>query len=649
MKLIYFILLFQTATAFAFNGNSLTWQKLALEEKVQRKFNATLSGLLKDNQYLVEVETEISEPSAPNFGNSGHKSGPRVSDISMGESRGDYIAFSKMGLEVPVVEKFLDEDRTKLMNLYRFNETYDLFKNISDINVTVYLSDKIPQDLMEIVKKVLQGSKLAVAGIKPTIKYESIAMEWVDPAIKKAEEDRKKAEQKKEKPIETKKVQEEPKIWAKDWFEWASRWGNAFGLILGSIIIGYIALSLFKEWKAFMEKYAAQQQAAAQSEAQKDEEKDKDALAAALGQAESAKQEDDVSIAQGFERFQQCLEQHPDDAINMLRGWINDGEDNALRALRGVAQQASTEQMDKLMAGLNEFQRDKWKGLLGVHLEPAELSAANKFIFQEVVKSFLVPTRIKDSELLNLIMELNPKTTCEFMQQYEGHVGVLMNILSPGVIGKILALVNEKTADSWLFAGSEFPLTDMEEALPLLKKTLVAYHQANSPSPFAHRIMALIPTASPSREGSLFRALAKSGNNGMVLEVARKHFPSELIMELPSTFLKEVMQSYPISKRIEFLHSRPEGERTSLLDVLAETGTPVRDMLDMELENIGRDLSRGASIDSRSEEIWSDFVKNSRAILARQSAYTNFAEQLIKEWSQKLSSRLHSIKGGRAA
>src|SRR5438045_608737 len=121
--LLSLILILNVTSAFAF-GSSLTWQKLQLEEKVQRKFNVTLSSLLKENQYLVEVEAEMSDPGSPNFGDNGPKTGPKVSDIRIEESRGDYIAFSKMGLEVPVVEKFLDEDRTKLMNLYRFNEAY---------------------------------------------------------------------------------------------------------------------------------------------------------------------------------------------------------------------------------------------------------------------------------------------------------------------------------------------------------------------------------------------------------------------------------------------------------------------------------------------------------------------------------------------
>lgn len=652
MRLLVAITLFILSfNAFALAGNSLTWQKLALEEKVQRKFNQSLATLLKDNQYMVEVEADIAEPAGPNFGQSGHKSGPRVSDIAMAESRGDYIAFSKMGLEVPVLEKFLDEDRTKLMNLYRFNETYDLFKSISDINVTVYLSDKIPQDLLDIVKKVLQSSKLSVAGIKPTVKYESMTMEWIDPAIKKAEEDKKKAEEeakkKQQAPKVEKKVAEEPKIWTKDWLEWASRWGNAVGLILASIIIGFIAISLFKQWKAYMEKFAAQM--APQPEKEKEEKSETENSGMAMAQAESSNQEEEVASAQGFERFQQCLEQNPEDATNMVRNWLNDSEDVSLLALRGVAQQASSEQMNKLMGGLNDNQRDKWKGQLGVHLSPAELTEANKFIFQEVVRSFLVPNKIKDGELLNLIMELTPKATCDFLNKNEQFVSLLLNLLSPSITGKVISEISEATADDWLLTASGFQMSKLDEQLPELKRALIEFREANLPSPFLHRIVALIPNSLPSKEGTLFRALAKSGNQDMLIEVAKKYFPAELVLDLPAPLIKDVIQSYPMAKRIDFLYSRSEDERNVLLDVLAEKGSPARDMLEMELENVARDPSREANISMKTEEIWHDFVKNSRAFLSKQGTYNSYAHKLIKEWSAKLGNKLKAIKGGRAA
>ena len=638
MRLILLFIILQATSAFALS-TSLTWQKLSLEEKIQRKFNSTLSSVLKDNQYLVEVEAEISEPGSPNFGNDDKKSGPRVSDLNMADSRGDYIAFSKVGLEMPVVDKFLDEDRTKLINLYRFNETYDIFKNLTAVNVTVFLSDKIPQDLTDIVKKLVNNSKFSVSGIKPVVRFENITMEWVDPNLNK-----------KPAPVDTpkekKKEEIEPKIWMKDWLEWASRWGNAVGLILGTLILGFIAFSLFKKWKEFMETLATMKKP-------EDEKKEEDKEPALMTQAPQTPpettQEEDMAASQGFERFQQCLEQHPDDAINIIRFWINECDEQSILALRAISQLSSSAEMEKLMQGLSDPQRAKWKSVLGKHLESQELITANKHIFQEVIKAFLVPSRIKDGELLNLVMELNSKSCGEFLSKYDDQVGIMMNILSPALIGRIITEVSEQQAENWLMAGTEFKIQDIDRKVPELKNALKAYNASYAPSPFSQRIISMIPSAAPSRELTLYKALAKAGNSGMIVEVAKRNFPSELILALPGQFIKEVIQSYPVAKRVELIYSRSSDLKMTMLDMVAEKGTPARDLMDMELENVKNDPTTAASIEGQAEEIWFEFVKSCRHFLSKNTAYAGLCDQLIKEWSQKLKPRLQGIEGGRAA
>src|SRR5690606_11729859 len=128
-------------------------------------------------------------------------------------------------------------------------------------------------------------------------------------------------------------VQEEPKIWAKDWYEWASRWGNAVGLILGAIIIGTIALSLFKQWKALMENLAQRPQLTEETEKQNENEEDQQPEMN-LAEADTSSQEEIVAATEGFERFHKCLEQHPEEAITVIKYWLNEAREHDLLALR---------------------------------------------------------------------------------------------------------------------------------------------------------------------------------------------------------------------------------------------------------------------------------------------------------------------------
>ena len=71
----------------------------------------------KANQYMVEVEVKVNDPGPPNFDDM-QKVGLKVSDVDFDDSKGDYIAFSKIGLEVPVIEKYHNDNQQKLKELH---------------------------------------------------------------------------------------------------------------------------------------------------------------------------------------------------------------------------------------------------------------------------------------------------------------------------------------------------------------------------------------------------------------------------------------------------------------------------------------------------------------------------------------------------
>lgn len=627
------ILSFQEAWA----RDSLSWQKISLEEKIQRRYGSVLSSVLKDNQYLIDVEVAIIEPGQPNFENNEDR-GVRVSDISMPESSGDYIAFSKMGLEVPVLDKIYDESKDNLLNLYRYNEAFDLFKNLDNIKVTVYLSNKVPEKMQEIAQNLVRTAKFNIAEIKPSFSFQTMEMEWAPEP--ESVEDQTPA------PIAPEEV--EPKIWAKDWYEWASRWGNAVGLIIFSIIMAVVALMLFKQWKAFMENYAKMM--APKDKDEKEEDKDnKNENESLFNNQALDSQEDDLAIQLGYERFQQCLQQHPEEAVTIIRSWLIESSEDTILALRGLAQQASPEEMHQLLNGLSEEQRNKWKSLLTVHLENNDIKTANKIIFQEVVKSLLVPSKIKDGELLNLVMELDPRAIAQFFDQHKEQTGILLNLLGPSIISKTLSVADDKKVEGWLNEGAQFDVRTLESKTPALKTALITFKNANSPSPFLPRLMAMLENSTPNTEESIFKAIANASGKNYLIDAASSLFPSELILKLSDSILKEIILSLPMGKRIELLYSRTPDLRERLLDIVAEAGTPARDLMDMEMQSIDSDTSKQDSILSRQDDIWFDFVKLVRTTINKNYTYKKIAGDIIEKWATQVTKGFKSIAGGKAA
>ena len=114
-------------------------------------------------------------------------------------------------------------------------------------------------------------------------------------------------------------------------------------------------------------------------------------------------------------------------------------------------------------------------------------------------------------------------------------------------------------------------------------------------------------------------------------------------MRLPPTFIKEVLQSYPMEKRIQLIASRPEQEANKLLNSFAEKETTAREMLDMELETFKSDVTKLGAARSGQEDIWKEFVTFCRHALDKQPQYRSEAHKLLKEWANGLDKGLSAV------
>ena len=112
---------------------STQWQKIKLEQEVDTKIKNVLSPLISPENIIVEVNIEVAEPSTPQF----VKTEPtpeekaaeqkekkkkksktiRINDELPKELPEDYIIFSKLGLEAPLIEDVLKTELEKLKSI----------------------------------------------------------------------------------------------------------------------------------------------------------------------------------------------------------------------------------------------------------------------------------------------------------------------------------------------------------------------------------------------------------------------------------------------------------------------------------------------------------------------------------------------------
>jgi len=171
MKLLLITILSLSSSVFA--AKSLEWQKIELEKDIRSQYEQVVLSVTERQNFFVRAEVKYNDPGMPRFKDL-NEDDLRISDISFDDSKGDYIAFSKVGLEVPVLGKSFKDNQRQLKEMYRYNESYDLFKNIQSLDVQITLDSNLPEITVQNVKKVVESFKLSVVNFSPKVEFISV-------------------------------------------------------------------------------------------------------------------------------------------------------------------------------------------------------------------------------------------------------------------------------------------------------------------------------------------------------------------------------------------------------------------------------------------------------------------------------------------
>lgn len=617
---VFLTLLFFTFSSFA--QESLEWQKANMEEKISYKIRMGLGNLLEPGQFQVEVESKVNDPGLPNFDDL-EKIGPKISDIKFDESKGDYIAFSKVGLEVPVIDKFYKNHQMKLKELYRFNEGFDLYKNLESVKITVFLDTALTPAKSDNAKLLVQNMKFATGEVKPQILFEKLALKQDPPP----------------KPLPIPKVDEkkEDKLTQKDILQAISRLGNAIGLILATLMFGIFAYILLKKWfeamKALKEMKNPEEETKEASKEDKNpedpEEVSAEVVAEELVYAEASSEDN-------FARFKKFFETSKEDSVLMIKKWISSDDESTIMGLRALAQQLTDEELMTVFQGLNSSERAKWKGHIQGFLTPEEVTSANKFISEEVVREMIGPDLPIDAELVDMILNISPEVACKFIESHPNESKVLMNLVSAQFTNRIMTVLDDKKVEEVITNSLSFDFKEVTDGFTGFKGVLKKFLDESQKRPFNDKIMQMLPDFNPTKEGMLYQFLAQSGMRSDMVRLAKQYFPADLIMKLPHEFIKLAMQNYPTTKKVSLLVAVEDETREKLLSSFAEKGTTAREMLDLEFSNIESDEMLKTRIKRSKDELWKDFVIYVRHTLNADKSYQSDIDSIIKDWSDDL-------------
>lgn len=605
------------SAAGSLQARSLEWQKIDLEKDIVGQYEGAFASVLERDEFFVRAEVKYSDPGMPNFQDL-NQDNFKVSDIPFDESKGDYIAFSKVGLEVPVLGKAYQEHQKKLKEMYRYNESFDLFKNIQSIDVVINVSDAISPGKMELVESVKENFKISVGGFTPKVSVNKIKMEEVKENTEPGEGP-------------AGKNKEEPGL--KDFLELLGKFGNAIGMILTVIILGALAFILLKKYMEFMEKLKGMESPAAKSE-QQDKDDDKDPQAPAAGIA--ASQGEEAEVSDGLDRFEKLVKLNPKQATLLVKRWIREKSADAALALGAVAQQLDAELLDSLFENLDAIEREEWTDSIGGYLEGKELEKANKIVSEGVVRELVGGSFIEDYELVDIILGMDSEMVKDYILGNREYGKILANLVNSEIISKVFEELDEQGIDQVVALSLDFSVEEAMENIEGFKESLRNFCAQGAPKPFNNKLLQVVSEVSPEKESMLYRFMAKDTKRSQIVAVAMRNLPSELVFKLPSAFMKETMQNYPMSKKVELLASLEEEKREFLLNSFTEQGSNAREMVLMELETLESDELQKKRVESNRDELWAQFLKYTRASLKNKEGLEHEIRGIVEEWADSL-------------
>ena len=613
MKLMFrLLIMILILCGSAFAQTALEWQKVELEEKILHKIKSNLRNIIEPHQFFVEVDLTFNDPGMPNFDDL-KKKGSKVSDVRFDDSKGDYIAFSKVGLEVPVVEDMYNENQQKLKEMYRYQESFALFKNNEDVKITVFLSDLLSDDQVEFVKNVVNNLKFPVGDIKPKIVYTSLKLEKKKELPKTDQQAKAKAEEKKK----------DDKLTLKDILEFISRFGNAIGLITATILFGLIAYYLLKKWEEIKKNLAKKPE---------EEKKPEEAVAVVEEVTVPEIPAYMLSSQENIARLRHFIETSNYESMVMVKNWINDPTLSNQMALRAVAQQFSDEELVNIFKSLNDQERDKWKDHLDHFLDDQQLAEANQYISEEVIRTMIDPGKIKEIEVIDLVLNLSLDLACKFVVEKPAQGKVLMNLLNPQTISKIINRLDEAQADKVILNSMTFDFNEVNDNYKSFSADLNEFILNQKRRPFNQKIVQMVSDFNPLKEGLLYTYLAKSGMYEEMLNVAKQFIPFDCVQLLPKEVLKEIMQTYPMNKKVQLLTVCDLDLKETLMNAFADQGSTARQMIDMEFNNLNADKVGLTRLQMQKDGVLKEFIAFVRSYVMANKQVQQDIEPVVKEW-----------------
>jgi len=619
-----------------------------------------VSGKTKSLLNKFENVDELNADGTPKKDNSAeNKDKVKFEDKDPTEKDGDYIVFSKLGIVAPLVDDFNDfqpdgkihlsmeggsgaakkkikdlntqitardkeidnikkelSTKTALLKkgskngisaieqMWKYNESLDIFNNIKKVTIKVSVSNEIGEDIRPVIENIVNSLSFNMGKkVKPVI--EVAYLDFVRQGVKKD---------------------------MTYYLDMLSKFSGIIATLIGVILFGGILLKVAKILENAMGGGGASNSAFSGS-LKSESEDDKDD---AGGYGAGAGLPDGGANSIGIERFESFLENSPSSAVGLVRKWIKSNGSEEVNALRAIVQQLENTKLMQIFQIVSLEDRESWKEYLDKVLSDAELTKTNSFISNSIVEEIIAPSAINDEEINDMMLQISPKRAADFIIKSPNLGAILLNVMNKSFIGQVMIFIpTEKTA-SIIDAGMKFRRTNITGSLEELKDGLRQFVDSSEKIPFIKRIEELLPEVMPDKEASLYTNLIKYGSTEVFVNIAKTFFPYDLIIALPKGFLRDRLRDYELGKKIEFLLSVSDSEREYFVNLFAPVGTKAFDLLEFEFEKAQNNIATHKRIKNESLNIQKEFLSYIRTEIRSDESTQSSVEEILLRWGSEI-------------
>ncbi|MEC9281431.1 MAG: hypothetical protein VX642_01870 [Bdellovibrionota bacterium] len=601
--------------------------KLKVEERIQTKSEAILSKVLREKDYSLNVTAKVKQTGAKTQLNESPSFVPYKAEKQFSET--EKVLLSKIGLwsDLPKVNATTTEAKLSIE------------KVTIRVGIQEWFSDENLKSLETMLKESIAQESFPVdLKVKP---FKSFVKESLE---------REKAEQKKEQEEVNRQLASEPQKNISDFLEKFSIELTVLFCVFLIMIIGvFVIKGLANRWERVQDDHVSAMKSTHVSANNTtiagpggNEEAGGDGLGNSTLSFENGLEATLVSenqsgtLKESKKAFLSFYSDNPVAANELLHKWIHENNEDAKAGLYGLLSQLSMDELGNITSQLKETDKSSLVEVLSLQATKDLVEKGAHFLKKEIIVEKLNLKTNIDKNIANFLNTLTKDEINAAVQKSVRFGAFLFNFLKPLQVISFTKELDSETMQDIVNATIEEDLENITQEAEALVSFVQNYRVNNNieHKPFVANAEVYIKELGPNKESKIFESIIASGDRKLLMEVADKYFPADLIEKIPESALAEFMNSMPLAQRASMLFGFEEERRTKFLSCY-QSNANLLDLINVELSLIEKNAERKAEVLDQKDKLWEDFVTNFRATLSKNVALRKSIQPILEDWASE--------------